>query len=301
VATDSAASLLRDGSRESGQGRWDEIFLEGLCLREFAALQAVVGETAEETLSRIPNLARRYLALGGFPEHAASTDLPEARRRLRSDIADRAVLRDLAGLGVDVQRVKDLLVYLLQDSGAELKIEARAGDLRADARSVREWVRLLLDTLLVVSLDRFSRHAAASLRARPRLYAADPGLVAAFALSPPQMSGESAGVFEAAVFRHLREEARFSGGELSYFRQDDDLEIDFVLDRGGELTGIEVTSSPRVRSDKIKRVQRAGAALGAGRLLLVHGGALEETIGEVQAVSLTRFLLHPAACLTEGS
>ena len=241
----------------------------------------------------------RYLAIGGFPEHVLSDDLPEVRRRLRSDIADRAILRDLAGLGVDVQRVKDLLVYLIQDSGAELKVEARAGDLKADARSVRDWIRLLMDTLLVVPLDRFSRHAAASLRSRPRIYAADPGLVTAFALTSIQDKKVEAQAFEAAVLRHLQEAARELHGELSYFRQDDDLEIDFVLDCGGELTGIEVTSSPRARPDKVGRLMKAGAALKARRLLLVHGGTLEETAGDVRAVALPQFLLNPAGFLRE--
>jgi len=301
VATDSAASLLRVGSRESGQGRWDEIFLESLNLRELAALRGEPGETREELFRRIPNLTQLYLSIGGFPEHALSIDLPEVRRRLRSDIAERAVFRDLTGRGVDVQRVKDLLVYLIQDSGAELKVEARAGDLRADARSVRDWIGLLLDTLLVVSLDRFARHAAASLRSRPRIYAIDPGLIMAFALAPPQDPRLEAQGVEAAVYRHLREVAREQEWELSYFRQDDDLEIDFVLDRAGDLTGIEVTSSSRVRPDKVRRVQKAGAALGAKRLILVYNGALEETVGGVRAVTLSELLLNPLSILGEGS
>jgi len=301
VATDSAASLLRDGARESGQGRWDEVFIEGLSLREFAALHGAPGETAEETLRRVPNLTELYLALGGFPEHASSDDPPEARRRLRSDIAERAVLRDLTGRGVDVERIKDLLVYLIQDSGGELKVEARASDLKADARSVREWVRLLLDTLLVVSLDRFARHAAASLRSRPRVFASDPGLVSAFALAPLQDPAVGGKACEAAVFRHLREVARNLRADLSYFRRDDDLEIDFVLEHGGKVTGIEVTSSLRVRPDKVRRVQQAGAALGASRLLLIHGGALEDTAGEVRAIALSQFLLDPAAYFTEAA
>jgi predicted AAA+ superfamily ATPase len=125
-------------------------------------------------------------------------------------------------------------------------------------------------------------------------------LVTAFALSPFQDPKVGAQTFEAAVFRHLKEAASELQGELSYFRQDDDLEIDFVLDRGGDLTGIEVTSSSRVRPDKIRKMMKAGAALGASRLLLVYGGALEETAGEVRAVALPQFLLNPMEILKEG-
>lgn len=294
VATDSAASLLRDGTRESGQGRWDEIVLEGLTLREFARLHALPGESAEEALRRIPNLHERYLALGGFPEHALNDDFPEVRRRLRSDIAERAILRDLAGLGVDVQRVKDLFVYLARESGGELNAEARGRDLNADPRSVREWSRLLAETLLVIPLERFAEHAAAGLRSRPKIYAADPGIVQAFALSPVQDQEVRARAFEAAVFRHLREVAR---GDLGFFRLRDDLEIDFALQMAGRKIGVEVTSSLRVRPDKLERLRKAGAALGADHLLLVHGGVVQEAVAGVQAIPLSRFLLDPAAAL----
>lgn len=298
VATDSAAGLLRAGAVESGQGRWDEIFIEGLAYREFVRLHAIPGEEdAEATLRRAPNVHERYLALGGFPEYALSEDFPEVRRRLRSDIAERAILRDLAGLGVDVARVKDLLVYLLQDSGAEFNAEARARDLGADARSVREWARLLADTLLVSPLERFTRNPAAGLRSKSKIFAADPGLVAAFAPLPVQDPAVRARAFESAVFRHLREAARELEGKLTYFRHREDLEIDFVLEDKDRLVAVEVTSSLRLRADKAERLRQAARELGADRRLLVHGGVLEESAEGVDAVALQRFLLHPVACL----
>lgn len=301
VATDSAAGLLRAGAVESGQGRWDEIYIEGLTFREFIRLHAGPEGEVENALRFAPNLHERYLALGGFPEYVLSEDFPEVRRRLRSDIAERAILRDLSGLGVDVARVQDLFVYLIQDSGAELNAEARARDMNADPRSVRDWVRLLADTLLVSSLERFARHAAAGLRAKPKIYAADPGLVMAFAPLPVQDPTVRAKVFEAAVFRHLREAARDLEGQLTYFRLREDLEIDFVLEVSGHLVAIEVTSGLRLRADKLKRLRRASEELGADRRLLIHGGVIEETAEGVEAMALQRFLLDPVACLQGGA
>ena len=300
VATDSAARLLRDGAQESGQGRWDEIYIEGLSFREFVRLHGEPGEEVEARLRLVPNLHERYLALGGFPEYVLSEDLPEVRRRLRSDIAERAILRDLAGLGVDVERVKDLFVYLLQDSGAELNAEARARDLKADPRSIREWVRLLTDTLLVHPLNRFSRNAAAGLRSRSKIFAADPGLVMAFATLPvqdPTVRGRS---FEAAVFRHLREAARELEARLGYYRQREDLEIDFVLEDRQGLVAIEVTSNPRLRADKLERLRWAARDLGTARRLLIHGGVLDEMAEGTEAITLQRFLLDPVAYLRGG-
>lgn len=301
VATDSAARLLRDGARESGQGRWDEMYLEGLTFREFVQLHGRPEEDVEAILRRSSNLHERYLALGGFPEYALQEDFPEVRRRLRSDIAERAILRDLSGQGVDVERVKDLFVYLLQDSGAEFNAEARARDLSADARSVRDWTRLLSDTLLVSPLERFNRNAAAALRSKSKIYAADPGLVLAFAPLPVQDVSVRAKAFEAAVYRHLREVARDLEGQLTYFRHSEDLEIDFVLEDRQGVVAIEVTSGVRVRADKLERLRQAAKKLGADWRLLIHGGILEETAEGVEAVPIQRFLLDPNSSLREGA
>lgn len=301
VATDSAARLLRDGSQESGQGRWDELYLEGLSFREFVRLQTGAQEDEETRLRLAPDLLERYLALGGFPEYVLTEDFPEVRRRLRSDIAERAVLRDLSGLGVDVERIKNLLVYLLQDSGAELNAEARARDLDADPRSVREWVRLLSGTLLVAPLDRLARGATAGLRSKPKIYAADPGLVVAFAAFPVLDPTVRARAFEAAVFRHLRQVARKVEGRLGYFRQREDLEIDFVLeDLGGARSAIEVTSNPKLRADKAERLRLAAKEMGADRRILIHGGVLDEQVEGIEAVPIQRFLFEPDACLRGG-
>lgn len=248
VATASAADLPKGEGPVVGWS--DEHVIEPLSFREFARLQG------PRRVDRA--LAESYLANGGFPKHAGGADHTEVRRRLRSDIAERAIARDLAGLGVDVQRVKDLFVYLVQDSGAELNAESRGRDLGADPRSVREWVRLLTDTLLIAPLERQIRHPATGLRSRSKVYAGDPGLVTAFALSPTEDPGVRARVFEAAVFRHLREAAREMEGRLSYFRHKDDLEIDFVLEFAGRTVGIEVTSSLRVRPDKLGRLRKPG-------------------------------------------
>jgi len=301
VATDSAASLLRDGARESGQGRWDELYLEGLLYREFVQLHGGPGEDAETILRRGPNLHERYLALGGFPEYALQEDFPEVRRRLRSDIAERAILRDLSGQGVDVERVKDLFIYLLQDSGADFNAEARARDLNADARSVRDWGRLLTDTLLVTPLERFNRNAAAGLRAKSKIYAADPGLVMAFAPMPVQDVSVRARAFESAVFRHLRETARELEGRLTYFRHAEDLEVDFVFEDQRGLVAVEVTSGVRLRADKLGRLRQAAKKLGTDRRLLIHGGAIEETAEGVEAVPIQRFLTDPSSFFREKS
>jgi predicted AAA+ superfamily ATPase len=70
---------------------------------------------------------------------------------------------------------------------------------------VREWLQRFSETLLLVRLEPWHRRPAARLRAQPKIYAADPGLVSAFS---PAARLERARQFEAAAFRHLRAAAR---------------------------------------------------------------------------------------------
>ena len=296
VATDSAAAALLKGGRESGQGRWDEFRLEGLSLQEFGALNAPVGERAEAILRRSVGLVERYLALGGFPEHASSSDIPEVRRRLRGDIADRAIRRDLGRQGVDVERVARLFAYLVEASGDTFTARKRALDLEADPRSIREWLDLLLQTQLLVSLDKRHDRAAAGLRSQPRIYAADHGMISAFSPAP-QGEGVRGRLFEAAVFRHLRDVAAERQANLTYFRSHDGLELDFVLGTESALVGIEVTGAARIRPEKLAAVRQAGARLGASHLCLIHGGAVSDGEEEVRRLTLPAFLLDPASVL----
>jgi len=309
VATDSAASLLRE---ESGQGRWDEIRLEGLTYREFAALSPGPGVLeADSPAPRAarppipdadPELIERYFALGGFPAHAASFDYPLVRERLRGDVVDRAIRHDLTGRVDDPEQVRRLFVYLMQQSGGVQNAADRASDLEVDPRTVAKWIELLKDTILVAALPRgaTSAKASARLRGRPRLYAADHGLVNAFAKAPTRDPELRSRAFEAAVYRHLRDVARQHDGGLSYLRWNDELEVDFLVEVGREGFAVEVTQSIQPKADKRKTLERAAERAGARRAILIHGGLAEGEVEGVGFVPIGRFLWDPWNALTGG-
>lgn len=313
VATGSSASVLRQGGRESGLGRWDEIVLDGLSLREFVALneRGAVGGDGDRAAPRRaephgsfadPATVERYLSLGGFPEYARDDDYPLVRERLRGDVVDRALRRDLAGRVDDPERLRRLFVYLVQGSGGEQNFSDRATDLAVDPRTVAKWVDLLEDTLLIAPLRRGSTSAKASarLRGRPKLYAADHGLVNAFAEAPPTAGEVRGRVFEAVVFRHLREVARERSGDLHYLKWGNDLEVDFVLESGGERVAVEVTQSVQPKSGKRRALARAADRAGARHALLVHGGMAEGEEEGVTLLPLNRFLWDPESALGGG-
>lgn len=302
IVTGSAATALRRGGTESGQGRWDEIPIEGLTLPEFLSIiSAPDGASTSRALD--PRLYERYLAVGGFPEHLSSlASVPEVRHRIRADIADRAILRDLLPTGLDVERLRRLFVYLICGSGNLWNQGKRADDLQANRKSLAEWLSALEQTRLIVSLPRHlaaDSKASAQLRAQPKIFASDHGLITAFApaAEPLEASEFRARVFEAAVFRHLREAAREHGADWSYSRVDEDLEIDFIVKGPKHSVGIEVTSSPEAKPRKLSRAGEAMKRLGIERKVLVHGGLISGLADDVTLAPLHLFLLDTASYL----
>jgi hypothetical protein len=293
ILTSSSASLLRDASLESGQGRWDSHFLEGMTFPEYARLSPNQG----------PEMELRYLRTSGFPGQLWEDDLTLARKRLREDISDRAILHDLLVHDVDVARVRTLFTYLVQTSGNQWAAEKRAQDLDADPRTASQWLHLLVQTGLITALPRWKPgksgkpgKASTELRAHPKVYASDHGLVLAFAAQAaedPQLQGR---ILETVVYRHLRS-IRDDDHNIAYFRADDRYEIDFVTSVNGDSIGVEVTSAKTVDDEKLAKVAAAGVRLGSKRLLVVHGGLFEGERRGIQLIPRHRFLSDPRAAL----
>jgi len=307
IVTDSSAQLLRRGSRESGQGRWDEPLVEGLTFEEFITLRFDT-DSVRDHLAASPDPVELYLAAGAYPEHVRSDDVATVRRRIRADIVDRALYRDLERLEsvVDVSRVADLFAYLVEDSGAIFGAVKRARDFPnpPDQRSLRRWLNVLCDTLLVYRLPAFAKSATARARRQARIHAADAALVVAFAPVAQATLQEAVRgrAFEAAVFRHLREQTAHRPNAVHYFRdaKDDGLEIDFVVSDQKRHVAVEVTASRSPRPEKVTRLLRAAQRVGAQRALLVHGGVSLSRDRQVDLVPLGEFMLDSARWL-EGS
>lgn len=309
LVTDSVSTLLRKGGRESGLGRWDEYSIEALSLREFLGLLRP-DFPPRETLLAEPQSLALYLNLGGRPEFARAPSVLDARGQIRDDISDRAIRRDLLHHNVDVERVRELLVYLIEDSGEifnadkRVRLLQRPGASPLDPRTLQKWIGLLNDTMLIVPLFPFAKAPTARLSARshPKLYASDHGLITAFStLAEPLSDSRTLGrVYEAVVYRHLREAAKAAHLNLSYLRpKDGRLEIDFVVSGDSPQALVEVTSSQDPR-EKMGKLRSNSGDFGNARRVVVHGGRERRRDGDLWLAPLDEFLLDPAFWIGEA-
>jgi len=313
LATDSAAATLRHGSVDSGQGRWDEERILGLSFPEYVRFQCRPGESEEDLFGRAPDPLAGYLAKGGFPEHVAAEPSEEQRRRVREDIVERAIRRDLPtvrGTGrraerLDLERLTSLFVFLAQESGGIFQPGSRARDLEAHRTTVTGWVRMLEDACLIHRIEPFhpsSRRAGPKasrrLAMKPKLYVHEHGLIPALALSSEPMNEPRvrAAIAETVVLRHIldlvpRREA------VHYFRRKDNLEIDFLFEVGERRYAVEVTASEHATSKELGRLRAAGSEAEADEVVLIHSARDEARANGVRLLPLRQFLRRPPGLL----
>ncbi|MFG3340652.1 ATP-binding protein [Glycomyces sp. NPDC048151] len=228
----------------------------------------------------------RALPLATTWKRAAYFDLicaggyPEAVRigsdRLRADwfegYVSTVVLRDVAAFA-DIRRA-DLIPRLLRliaaRTGSGLVMADLARSLELNHATVRDYLGYLDIVYLTGNLPPWSTNLTSKLVKTPKAYVTDSGLAAALLGAEPgalaQPGHELAGpLVETFVFAELTRQLATSElrAELSFFRDRDGREVDFVLERrDGTIVGIEVKAAATVRDDAFKHLRWMKERLG---------------------------------------
>lgn len=297
AVADSSATVIHAAGVEGGLGRWDRIAAHPLSFSEWLALQEAEGRRAPRAEPEVQEECRRYLLLGGFPEHAFAPSLARVHERLRSDVGIQAVRHDIAPLrGIrEVESLERLLVACLAGSGRQLNLSEAAELASTSRQTARHWVTALEETALLWSLPHLPSTDGAREKKAPKLYAADPGLVGAFSFAgtldqQAQLVGRQV---ETSVAQALRRRAERAGGQLAWFR-DRRGEIDFVLVERGRRVLLEATAGDG--RDKVGALLRYGPRLRADELVVVaaarqQGEEVEADPERVKLVPLHAFQL----------
>ena len=198
VASGSAASALRTGSRESGAGRFSDLLLGPLSFREYVGLKGLSDRFGEQSLETregrmaIPaaesveeanRLFVAYANAGGYPElvlHPGAEK--DAAQFVQRDIVDKVLLRDLPSL-YHVDDVRDLQAffsYVAFHTGSVQSYESLSQGAGLTKHVIGNFLRYLEDAFLVVRHDRIDVNASSLQRAMQfKLYLCNASLSAA--------------------------------------------------------------------------------------------------------------------------
>ena len=238
----------------------------------------------------------RALAHGTLPGIYAESDdvLRAADLRsyadtyLREEIQAEALVRNLGGFS----RLLDLVAA---SSGHILNVQAMCRQAGLGYETARRYVEVLEDTLVVFRVPAWSGCSRASVIGHPKLFLFDIGVRNALLRRPLDLPlvDERGHLLEhfVACELHRRLGTLWPQAVLFHYRTRSGAEVDFVLEVGRDLWGIEVKASRRVTKSMLRGLASLAArSQRVVRRIVVYLGERPQLIDGVEVLPLEDFL-----------
>ncbi len=244
-----------------GTGRFIRIRMYGLTQTElendnsYNPIDTLFSESApkyaKSELRRSDYFAR--IVAGRFPDVVGRAE--RARSRWFDSYVEQLVDRDaaqVAGGNPQARKLRAVLSSCAARTGQELNKEATARDADVAKGTADTYISLLEDLQIVVRVAPWHSKRLQRLNRSPKIHITDPGLAAHLLNTGSASLGRDATLvgqlFETFVVTELRThlETVNRSTELFHLRNRDGKEVDVVLERHGEVVGLEVKSSTKV-------------------------------------------------------
>jgi hypothetical protein len=188
-------------------------------------------------------------------------------------------LRDLAQIA-NLPEFGRLMVMLANRTSQMLNISEVSRDIGLPATTVRRYLNLLQLTFQLDLLAPYASNRSKRLVKTPKAYFTDTGMAAHLAAVADwsdvvrrQLAGP---LLETWTHAEIRKSLALQNppAELSFWRTHAGQEVDFLLERGGEVVGIEVTWSASIDPRQVKSLDACREAMGKRWRVgvLLHGG-----------------------------
>ncbi len=220
-------------------------------------------------VSQVKKELEEYIALGGFPEvfkFGKSILL-----RIYEDIIQRDIL---LRYGIRNRRTfSELAKFIISNSSNEISYSRLKNMFGIkDGHTVKNYIDHLSSSYLVFTLERFSFKLKNHSIAPRKIYCIDTGLINTVAFSFSENRGS---LMENIVAVELKRRISYwhSGAELYYWKDNGDMEVDFVWKEGPnikQLIQVTYSSGPdEIQEREIKSLIRASNDLRCEDLLLI--------------------------------
>ena len=171
---------------------------------------------------------------------------------LREEIKEEALTRN-------VQAFSRFLEVAALSNGQMTNLSNLSRDAAVPRATVSSYFEILTDTLLGAWLPAWTPRAKVKEIAHPKFYFFDCGVVRAIQklLRDPIHASARGVLFETMIFNELNAHIAYEniGGELSYWRTADGIEIDFIWNRGATTVAIEVKSGTQWKKEYSRGVK----------------------------------------------
>ncbi len=231
---------------------------------------------------------------GGFPESYTAPDDFHAMNWLE-DLIRTYLERDIPQMGfrIPATRLRRLWTMLAHLQGEVLNYSKLAGNLEVDSKTIRHYIDILTDLLLVRRLEPYHANVKKRLVKSPRYYVRDSGILHSLlgidnydALLSNPVLGKS---WEGFVIESLHAVLP-RRSETFFYRTAAGAEVDLVIKLpDSQIWAVEIKhgTAPKLG----KHVNQTCGDVGATRKYVVYGGDEEFLIGEnTRVISLQRLM-----------
>ncbi len=245
--------------------------------------------TAREAIRRWPKTSpperlrevQAFLLSGGFPT-PAQMETGRARRTWFESYWQTYIERDLRDLAL-IAHLPDfhrLLAMLALRTGQVLNLSELSRDVGLPFSTLRRYFHLLAQTYQVFLVPPYSANIGKRLVKTPKVYMTDTGLACHLGaverwetLLRQHRMGALVETWAANELRKMLS-THSRHVNLSYWRTQTGREVDFLLEQGGEVVGIEVKWGAGIRDKDLQGLKSCREALGKNWRfgVIVHGG-----------------------------
>lgn len=228
---------------------------------------------------------------GLLPAHYGQ---PQFRRSLRAYVQDYLKEEVFAeGLTRNIAAFSRFFDAVGYSHGELINYTNIAADTGVDAKTVKEYYQILVDTLLGAFVEPFKRRQSRQvISATPKFYLFDVGVAGILTHREiPEARGEHFGrAFEHFIFMELHAHRSYSelGYDIDFWRTKSGLEVDFVL-AGGEMA-VEVKGTGRVANRELKALAAFAEEFAPKHALVVCNEKEERLVGKLRIVPWKTFL-----------
>lgn len=207
---------------------------------------------------------------------------------LREEIQAEALVRNLGGFS----RLLDLMAA---SSGHILNVQALCRQAGLGYETTRRYIEVLEDTLIMFRVPAWSGSSRSSTVGHPRLFLFDIGVRNALLRRPldvplPDERGILLEHFVACEL-HRRLRTLWPEAALFHYRTRSGAEVDFVLEVGRDLWGIEVKAGHRVSRSMLRGLASFSARTNrVKRRIVVYLGERRQLLDGVEVLPLAEFL-----------
>jgi len=245
ILTGSQRFLLMKGLSESLAGRIGVLSLETLSAKELRDSSKFSKQEIEQCIWK-----------GGYPELWVNPRL--RAETFYEDYVQTYLERDLKIL-MQVSNLRDFQRFIqicATRAGQLVNFTGIAKDVGVSATTIKSWMGALEASGIIYLLPPYFANIGKRLTKSPKLYFSDNGLLSHLLNVPDQSAYNrtpaNGQIWENLVFTELVKTGGLQPGRnLFFYRDQNAVEIDFIVERGGELFLIEAKSSERVDSRKL--------------------------------------------------